>query len=216
MDKGKKDIRIKAESCYNKDLHPLLIESLLQNGVNANEIIKKLGITPGIYRYWAKNFPEVRNAIEKGKQPVDLKIVSALYKNAAGYIVKEITRKTHTITASDAKLIEDGFEDKVPKEDVIIREKHVPPNVIAQIFWLKNRLPNDWKDDHSLDVNSKAIYTITAAPSVEDANRVKEIGSKKIEEDIEKDYKDFSEKNNVLQIADNDDMIIDDIEADDD
>ena len=57
----------------------------------------------------------------------------------------------------------------------------------------------DWKDDHSLDVNSKAIYTITAAPSVEDANRVKEIGSKKIEEDIEKDFKDFSEKNNVLQ-----------------
>jgi hypothetical protein len=45
---------------------------------------------------------------------------------------------------------------------------------------------------------------------------VKKIGSKKIEEDIEKDYKDFSEKNNVLQIADNDDMIIDDIEADDD
>ena len=33
MDKNKKDIRIKAESCYNKDLHPLLIESLLQNGV---------------------------------------------------------------------------------------------------------------------------------------------------------------------------------------
>ena len=57
MDKDKKDIRIKAEACYNKDLHPLLIESLLQNGVNANEIIKKLGITPGIYRYWAKNFP---------------------------------------------------------------------------------------------------------------------------------------------------------------
>ena len=208
---NKKDICTLAEAKYIKELHPLLIESLLQNGINQTEIIKMLKITPEIYHYWVKNYPEVQEAIKKGKEPVDLKVVNALYKSAMGYAVKEVTTKTHTLTASDAKLIEEGYEDRVPKEDVIVREKHIPPNVIAQIFWLKNRLPNDWKDDHSLDISSKSTYSITLAPNPDDVVKAKEIGSQRIEDD----FKEFSEKS-ILQITDNDDMIIAGTEEEDD
>lgn len=50
--------------------------------------------------------------------------------------------------------LEASFEDKEP-ELIITKEvtKHVQPNTTAQIFWLKNRKPADWRDRKDIDAN---------------------------------------------------------------
>ncbi|GAH53775.1 unnamed protein product, partial [marine sediment metagenome] len=43
--------------------------------------------------------------------------------------------------------------------------KIITPNVTAQIFYLKNRQPDEWKDRHDLDVSGNVnIRVVTAVP----------------------------------------------------
>lgn len=39
-------------------------------------------------------------------------------------------------------------------------DKYYPPEVVACIFWLKNRRSNQWRDKHELEVNSNVNIKI--------------------------------------------------------
>lgn len=80
-----------------------------------------------------------------GKEVVDVKVENALLKRALGYTYKE-TRK-------------EGTPRGVQK--VVEITKTVPPDVTAQIFWLKNRKPDVWR--------TKVETYLTADGEVEDA-----------------------------------------------
>ena len=43
--------------------------------------------------------------------------------------------------------------DGVEREHTVIITREVPPDTTAQIFWLKNRRPDLWRDRHENDVN---------------------------------------------------------------
>ena len=65
-----------------------------------------------------------------GKAEADDRVERSLYNRAVGY----------TFVSVKVFCSKDGVITKVP-----IKE-HVPPDVTAQIFWLKNRKPADWRD----------------------------------------------------------------------
>lgn len=50
--------------------------------------------------------------------------------------------------------LEASYEEKQP-ELIVAKEvtKHVQPNTTAQIFWLKNRKPAEWRDRKDIDAN---------------------------------------------------------------
>ena len=75
---------------------------------------------------------------------MDFEVENALLKKALGY----------TITLHKQKVTKDG--DVVDTEE----EMHVPPDTTAQIFWLKNRKTNKWRDkvvDDEIKVASNGI-----------------------------------------------------------
>jgi hypothetical protein len=74
-----------------------------------------------------KKSPKFLAALKNGKAVADNKVEASLFKRACGYEVVE----THW----DAK-----------KGKSVETEKHIPPDTVACIFWLKNRKPADWKD----------------------------------------------------------------------
>ena len=74
----------------------------------------------------------IDSVLTKGKQEVDEKVENALLKRALGYTYDEV-KETY-----------DG--DQLTKRQVVT--KHVPADVGAMIFWLKNRRPQDWKSDY--------------------------------------------------------------------
>lgn len=97
------------------------VEALGQYGLTQEEIAHILGVADSTLRRWKKN-PDFSAALKKGMVKADAKIVKALYLKAFGYV--QLRRRPGQ-----------------PDEEI-----HVPGDTTAQIFWLKNRQPDRWKD----------------------------------------------------------------------
>ena len=120
----------------------LLLEGWSRDGLTNEQIAKNIGINVKTLYDWKNKESNISNALKKGKEVVDIEVENALLKRALGYKYDEVT-------------YENGVETKrVTKE--------VQPDTTAQIFWLKNRKPKNWKDKQnnentSDDVNNRII-----------------------------------------------------------
>ena len=95
---------------------------------------------------WAAKYSEFGEALKKTKEITVYEVENAMFKSALGYYVEETK-----ITDSD----KDGH-----KEEKI--RKYIPPNVTAQIFWLKNKAPDEWQErrDIMLDTSNGVLDSI--------------------------------------------------------
>ena len=104
----------------------LRLEGWSRDGLTDKQIAQNMGINQATLYDWKNKYSEISDTLKKGKEVVDYAVENALLKKALGYTVKE------------QRLTKDG--------DVIEVEKEIPGDVTAQIFWLKNRKPDKWKD----------------------------------------------------------------------
>ena len=114
----------------------ILVEAWARNGLTDEQISKNLGIAYSTFREYVKKYSALSAALKRGKEIVDVEVENALLKRALGYKYDEVTKE----------LIEDKetgiSESKVTK----VVTKEVIPDTTAQIFWLKNRKPEEWRD----------------------------------------------------------------------
>jgi len=102
------------------------IQGWARDGLIDEQIAHNMGITTKTLYEWKNKYGEISEALKKGKEVIDRQVENALLKRALGYTYDETT-------------YEDGVETKrVTKE--------VAPDTTAQIFWLKNRKPAEWRD----------------------------------------------------------------------
>ncbi|MDZ5782099.1 helix-turn-helix domain-containing protein [Marinococcus luteus] len=122
-----------AKGKYARWLEPeglTLLEGWARDGLTDEQIAHNMGIATGTLYEYKKKYAEINEALKAGKEVVDLKVENALLRRALGYEYEEIT-------------YEFGEETKrVTKQQT--------PDTTAQIFWLKNRKPKEWRDkqDH--------------------------------------------------------------------
>lgn len=122
-----------ANGKYQKWLEPeglTLLEGWARDGLTDEQIASNMGIVPSTLYVWKDKFKEISEALKKGKEVVDIQVENALLKRALGYDFQE-TR----VEKSD----KDGTK-------IIQTLKHIPADTTAQIFWLKNRRPDKWRD----------------------------------------------------------------------
>ena len=115
----------------------ILLEGWARCGLTDEQIAKNMGIAPSTLYEWKKKSKEFSESLKKGKEVVDFEVENALLKRALGYDYEEQT-------------YENGILTKKVK-------KQVPPDTTAQIFWLKNRKPNTWKDKVETDEDREAV-----------------------------------------------------------
>ena len=108
----------------------LKIEGWARDGCTDKEIAANIGINPDTLYTWKKKFPILAESLKKGKDVVDRQVEKSLLQRALGYSYEEISEK---------------YEDGVMTERKVTK-KHVVPDTTAQIFWLKNRKPEQWRD----------------------------------------------------------------------
>ena len=120
----------------------MLLEGWARDGLTDEQIAHNIGINVKTLWDWKVRFDPICNAIKKGKAPVDIQVENALLKRALGYEYEEVT----------TEITETPYIDKKGKERVR-KQKHVKktkkivlPDTTAQIFWLKNRRPDKWRD----------------------------------------------------------------------
>ena len=130
-----------AKGKYHRWIEPdglLLISGWARDGLTDDQIAKNMGISIATLYDWKLKFPDISEALKKSKELADREVENALYKRAIGYEYTE----TKTVISD---------KDGVKTETVV---KQVAPDVTAQIFWLKNRKRDQWRDkiDHDQNV----------------------------------------------------------------
>jgi hypothetical protein len=109
------------------------LEAWARNGLTDEQLANNIGINVATLYTWKKKYSEINDALKRGKEVVDIEVENSLLKAAKGYFVDE--EKTYISEVN-------GVVTK-RKE---ITKKYIAPNTTAQIFWLKNRKPIEWRD----------------------------------------------------------------------
>ena len=161
-----------AKAEYKKWLEPdnlTRLRSWARDGLTNEQIAKKIGVRRQTISEWSKKYPDIADALKKGKEVVDSEIEDSLIS----------VMKKHTITTTQYKMVKkDDFNLKAERskfaniykldhpdatkneiliataENVEVYEKipisktvtEVDPNTSAIIFWLKNRRPDVYRD----------------------------------------------------------------------
>lgn len=112
----------------------LRVQGWARDGLNDEQLCQKMGIATRTFYEWQNKFPQLRQAIKKGKDPVDVEVENALLKRALGYDYEE--------TITEIEEVDEGRQRKHVRRV----KKHMPPDVGAIVFWLKNRKPHKWRD----------------------------------------------------------------------
>ena len=133
----------------------LVLEAWARDGLIDEQIAHNMGIAVAtLYRY-KQAYREICNALKKGKAVVDIQVENALLKRALGYRYAEVISEC-------VPVYEDGGNIDSCMQVTKKIEKEVMPDTTAQIFWLKNRMPNKWRDRRHDEV------TITQPPEIID------------------------------------------------
>ena len=128
----------------------ILLEAWARDGLTDEQIAKNIGINVKTLYDWKKKHSNICNALKRGKEVVDIEVENALLKRALGYECEEV--KTY---------IEETNGVVKKKKEII--KKVIAPDTTAQIFWLKNRNPDKWRDRKDTNITGN----ITSNPMSE-------------------------------------------------
>lgn len=121
------------KSKYATHVKPKLgdIVEWCKKGLTEEEICKLLSVSTSAFANYKNEYVELQDALKEGKTVADDTVVQALYKTAVGYDYTE-----QAVTNSG---------------DIVEVRKYSKPNTTAQIFWLKNRRRDDWRDKQEVE-----------------------------------------------------------------
>ena len=117
------------------------IEGWARDGLTDEQIAHNVGVNVRTIYDWQNKYPQISHALKRGKEVIDRQVENALLKRALGYQFDEVTREL--------------MYDEEEKKDLLtvtkVVTKEVAPDTTAQIFWLKNRKPNEWRDRKDIE-----------------------------------------------------------------
>ena len=113
----------------------------MRDGLTDKQIADNIGCSVSTLCEWKNKFPEFSEALKRGKDVADYIVENEMFQSC----------QTRTVTVKKPiklkKVMVDG-KKRLEEERVEYAEEEVviPGNVTAQIFYLKNRKPDKWKD----------------------------------------------------------------------
>ena len=78
-------------------------EGWARDGLPNDQIAKNIGINPDPLYTWIKKYPDISEALKRGKEVVDRMVENALFKRALGY---EYTERTGKVVDRDKDVLE--------------------------------------------------------------------------------------------------------------
>ena len=137
------------------------IEGWARDGLTDEQIATNIGISRKTLYEWMKKYSNICNTLKRGKEVVDRQVENALLKRALSYEYEETTSER--------------FKDPVTGEETMVETKRVTkqvaPDTTAQIFWLKNRKPAEWRDKQDIEMSGQ-VNNPYAGLSTEDLKKL--------------------------------------------
>lgn len=122
----------------------ILVEGWARDGLTDEQISSNLGISTSTFYEYQKKHSEFSETLKKGKEVIDYEVENALLKRALGYEFEEKTYETRWDESQGR------FREVLTKK---VR-KEVVPDTTAQIYWLNNRKPKQWKNKRNDEENN--------------------------------------------------------------
>lgn len=121
------------------------LEAWARDGLTYEQIAHNCGISVRTLGNWKARYIPILQALKKGREVVDIEVENALLKRALGYTYEEVTKENVQVGKDgDGRPIFQMVETRRVTKEVL-------PDVTAQIFWLKNRKPAEWRDKQQID-----------------------------------------------------------------
>ena len=135
--------RAKYQEWINDPDKKTLLSGWARKGLSDQQIAKNIGISRSTLNEWRKKYPDISDTLKKGKEVADAEVENALYLKCIGHKVQlKKTFKVKKIEYNDAGKKIKEEENLETGED----EVYIPPDTKAIIFWLTNRMREDWKE----------------------------------------------------------------------
>jgi len=115
----------------------LKLEGWAKDGLTDEQIAHNMGIGTSTLYVWKNKHIEIAESLKQGKDVVDRQVENAMFKSALGFHYEE-----ETVTNAGV---------------VVTTKKYSKPNTTAQIFWLKNRKPSEWRDKQEIEQTNHNI-----------------------------------------------------------
>lgn len=136
-----------AKCKYQEWLEPdglLKLEGWARDGLTDEQIATNMGIVAKTLYEWKNKYSAISEALKRGKEVIDIEVENALYKRAIGYTYEEVK--------------EEEMPDGRIRRTVTIKE--VAGDTTAQIFWLKNRKPSEWRDKQNVEIEQNKPFEV--------------------------------------------------------
>lgn len=114
--------------------------SMCKLGAVDADLADAFNVSVSTINSWKAKHKEFSEALKVAKEEADNRVERSLYQRAVGY-------------SFDSEKV---FNNKGEALRIKTRE-HCPPDVTAQIFWLKNRRPEDWRDKQEHEHKGQVI-----------------------------------------------------------
>ena len=120
----------------------LLLEAWARDGLTDEQIAGNMGINVRSLYNWKKKSVPIFQSLKTNKELADIEVENALRKKALGFReTEQAVSMRKTVEYENGKRIREVTEPVVTEV-----ERYYPPDTTAQIFWLKNRKPEQWRD----------------------------------------------------------------------
>ena len=138
------------KSKYFTHVQPRLkdIVEWCEKGLIDKEIMTLLGISHESFYKYKNEYAEFADALKEGKAVADDMVEQALYKSAIGFDYME--------------------QAMTNKGEVVEIRRYSKPNTTAQIFWLKNRRVDRWRDKQDVEHSGGVDVEINLGFEVDD------------------------------------------------
>ena len=196
-----------ARAEYKKWQEPdnlIKLQGWARDGLTNEQIAQKIGVRRETISVWCSKYPNIANALKKGKEVIDYEIENSLISTMKKHKIKTTTYKMVkkddlVLKAERTKFMNmfkldhpDATKEQIliaTAENVAVYERipmtetvtEVDPNVSSMIFWLKNRKPDVYRDQ-----TFKKLNEANARKAIAEAN-ISEKQLKALEEEDDPD-----------------------------
>jgi DNA-binding XRE family transcriptional regulator len=120
------------------------LKAWARDGLTDEQLAHNMGISAATLYNWKRDHLEILEALKQNKEIADIEVENSLHKSAVGFEYDEVTKEP-LFNPNNGEPIK-GKDGKQIVATTKIVHKHVLPSNTAQIFWLKNRKPEQWRD----------------------------------------------------------------------
>lgn len=140
-----------------------LLTGWARDGLTDEQIAKNIGVSRSTLNEWKKKYSDISDTLKKGKKIVDYEVENSLLNKCFGYNAKVLKN----VKVKRIEYNENGYKMKEYEEIIeVYDEIHVPADTTAQIFWLKNRNPEKWREkpQNSSNNDDESVVIIDDLP----------------------------------------------------